>query len=314
MSMGGVRDWPEKPWLATGPMRTPGWTVFDRRNRVLSDHDLDRKAEALCGPCDADRDVRPSIPQGVDLRMAMVGGFEGISPQRRLAGRCQDSFALKNFLGLGPAEAAPDPSSLSGIGRRLPIEVHRAVRELVVEILEGSGLLKGQALAIEAMRSIVRRDRTCISEPMQHGCRRLSLKPPLARKALDRKRHGVRIAPGKKLLRRRGETVERTSAHALGTGRMRRAWLRGRNSVEKRDWMQVRACHLGLSMWELGGFGTPKGLVGARAALLAVLVGLGLALAGAWRRALRCHHLAWFTSKVRFTYPHRALLSHGATS
>jgi transposase len=80
---------------------------------------------------------------------------------------------------------------------------------------------------------------TCISEPKLRGSRRLGRKSPLARKALDRNRSRVRSAYGKKLLRRRGETVERTFAHTLASGGMRRAWLRGRDNAEKRCLVQA---------------------------------------------------------------------------
>jgi transposase len=459
MSMGRMRDRQGELWVATEEIRTPGHPFFERLSRVLADHDFDRKVEALCGPYYADRDGRPSIPPGVYFRMVMVGYFEGIASERGLAWRCQDSLSLKSFLGLGPAEAAPDHSSLSVIRRRLPIEVFRAVQKLVLEMLKGAGLLKGRALAIDAstmeanaaMRSIVRRDtnesyagyvarlakaagepvptrsararfdrkrpkrttsnkdwespadpdakiaklkdgrtalaykpehvvdldtgaivaatvqnadlsdhatstetlvqaignldhlgqsskdftvvadkgyhseaviagcvaaeiKTCISEPKLRGSRRLSRKPPLARKALDRNRRRVRSAYGKKLLRRRGETVERTFAHTLESGGMRRAWLRGRENVEKRYLVHVSACNLGLLMRRLVGFGTPKGLAGAPAALLAVLAGLCLALAGVWRRALRNLHLEWFTSEFHLAHPHRARLNRSPTS
>jgi transposase len=148
-------------------MRTPGHPFFDRQDGVLSDHDCDRKVEALCGAYDADRDGRPSIPPGVDFRMVMVSSCEKISSECGLAWRSQDSLSLRSFLGLGPAQAASDHSSLSVILRSLPIEVFRAVQKLVLEMLRGSGLLLGRALAIDAwtmeanaaMRPVVRRDR-----------------------------------------------------------------------------------------------------------------------------------------------------------
>jgi Transposase domain (DUF772) len=45
--------------------------------------------------------------------MLMVGYFEGIDSQRGIAWRCSDSLALREFLGLGLEDRAPDHSSLT---------------------------------------------------------------------------------------------------------------------------------------------------------------------------------------------------------
>jgi hypothetical protein len=82
--------------------------------------------------------------------MLMIGYFEGIGSERGLAWRCEDSLSLKAFLGLGPADATPDHSSLSIVRRRLPVEVFRGANKLVLGILKEAGLLKGRALALDA--------------------------------------------------------------------------------------------------------------------------------------------------------------------
>jgi transposase len=86
---------------------------------------------------------------------------------------------------------------------------------------------------------------------------------------------------GKRLLRRRGEYLERSFAHAYETGGMRRVHLRGRENILKRLLVHVGGFNLGLVMRGLVGKGTPRGLQGAAAGLAALFLGLGAAL-GRW--------------------------------
>jgi transposase len=48
---------------------------------------------------------------------------------------------------------------------------------------------------------------------------------------------------GKQLLRRRGELVEQTFAHAYETGALRRLYVRGKQNVQKRLLVQASACN-----------------------------------------------------------------------
>ena len=59
-------------------------------------------------------------------------------------------------------------------------------------------------------------------------------------------------------MRRRAEVVERSFAHTLERGGMRRIWLRGRENVRKRYLIHVAGHNLGLMMHLLIGAGTPK--------------------------------------------------------
>ena len=56
----------------------------------------------------------------------------------------------------------------------------------------------------------------------------------------------------------RAEIVERSFAHILDRGGMRRAWLRSRENVHKRYLLHVAGHNLGLLMRLLIGAGTPK--------------------------------------------------------
>jgi hypothetical protein len=47
-------------------------------------------------------------------------------------------------------------------------------------------------------------------------------------------------------LRRRGELLERTLAHAYETGALRRLYVRGKENVQKKLLVQAAACNLAL--------------------------------------------------------------------
>jgi transposase len=74
--------------------------------------------------------------------------------------------------------------------------------------------------------------RSYISEP-DRG-RRNWKKNPEARDAVYRNRRRIRGARGQRLLRRRGERLERPFAHLYETGGMRRVYLRGHINILKR--------------------------------------------------------------------------------
>jgi transposase len=76
---------------------------------------------------------------------------------------------------------------------------------------------------------------------------------------------------GKQLLRRRGELVERTFAHAYETGALRRLNVRGKQNVQKRLLLQAAACNLALLFRKMIGAGTPRALQDAVAGLFFVL-------------------------------------------
>ena len=92
-----------------------------------------------------------------------------------------------------------------------------------------------------------------------------------ARDAVYRNRRRIRGARGKRLLRQRGERLERPCANLYETGRMRRVHLRGHDNIRKRLLVHAGALNLSLLMRRLFGVGTPRGLQDRAAALLARL-------------------------------------------
>ena len=90
-------------------------------------------------------------------------------------------------------------------------------------------------------------------------------------------RRRIRGTRGQRLLRQRGERLERPNAHLYETGGVH---LRGHPNILKRLLVQVCGFNLGLLMRQLIGVGTPRSLQGRAAALVAVLIGLLSAFCG----------------------------------
>lgn len=115
--------------------------------------------------------------------------------------------------------------------------------------------------------------RSYISEP-DRGRRDWENKES-ARRATYANRRRIKGERGKALMRRRGEMLERTFAHTLESGAMRRVFLRLRDNILKRYLVHVAAFNLSLVMRAILGVGTPRGLRGrlqlALEALAAVL-------------------------------------------
>ena len=87
-------------------------------------------------------------------------------------------------------------------------------------------------------------------------------------------RRRIRGRRGRRLMRQRGERIERSFAHLYDTGGMRRTHLRGHTNILKRLLIHAGGFNLGLVMRHLVGVGTPRGLQGRVAATMAVVVAL----------------------------------------
>jgi transposase len=87
------------------------------------------------------------------------------------------------------------------------------------------------------------------------------------RAAVYANRRRIRGTRGKRLLRKRGELLERPCAHLYETGGLRRAHVRGHENVLKRLLVHASAFNLGFWMRSLFGIGTPRALQGHLAVL-----------------------------------------------
>jgi len=102
------------------------------------------------------------------------------------------------------------------------------------------------------------------------------------RDAVYANRRRIRGGRGKRLLRKRGELVERSFAHVLETGGMRRVHLRGRTNVLKRMLLQIGGFNLSLVMRKLIGRGTPRGLQGLFSCVFSSLAMLWRIVSNIW--------------------------------
>ena len=136
--------------------------------------------------------------------------------------------------------------------------------------------------------------RSYLSEP-DRGRRRWQGKEA-EQQAVYANRRRIQGERGKRLLRRRGELVERPFAHCYETGGMRRTHLRGQDNILKRLLVHVAGCNLGLLMRRNFGFGTPRGLSELLSSLLSLV--------------FRAHDLAqrlWRVRRLSHTVPLPAL-------
>ena len=102
-----------------------------------------------------------------------------------------------------------------------------------------------------------------ISEPKQKGFARWH-GDDAARRAVTNNRTRLLSGVAREAFKLRAEIVERSFAHNLDRGGMRRTWLRGRENVHKRYLLHVAGHNLSLLMRQLIGAGTPKEAVARR--------------------------------------------------
>ena len=119
-----------------------------------------------------------------------------------------------------------------------------------------------------------------------------------ARAAVYANRRRIKGERGKRLLRSRGEKLERSFAHCYETGGMRRLYLRGRENVAKRVLIHAAGFNVGLMMRLKYGLPKPRSMSAAAGALILTLIltvrgGLGSIWAGlrSIRPAQRLHRL-----------------------
>jgi transposase len=103
--------------------------------------------------------------------------------------------------------------------------------------------------------------RTYIPEKKQAGKRHWEGKED-EQQLVYANRQRLQRPKGKRLLRKRGELIERSFAHCYDTGGMRRTHLRKHKNILKRLLIHVAGMNLGLLLRNVYGFGTPRGLQG----------------------------------------------------
>jgi len=120
--------------------------------------------------------------------------------------------------------------------------------------------------AVTELQALQQEDiRTVIADPIDN--RRLDKLETDQKKAVQAAGRSVKSKSGKDLLRRRGMHIERSFAHILDCGGMRRTTLRGWENLNKRFKLAAAFYNLSQLMRKLFGIGTPKQLA-ARGRLL----------------------------------------------
>ena len=152
MAMGKrTRDRQPLMWVTTTDLPTAASHPFYwRLNQLLREHGFDDFAEAQCATFYAETMGRPGLPPGIYFRLLLIGYFEGIDSERGIAWRAADSFALRDFLGVGLEAAPPDYSTISRTRRLIDLETHRAVFTWVLQCLSTAGLVNGKTIGIAA--------------------------------------------------------------------------------------------------------------------------------------------------------------------
>lgn len=146
--------------------------------------------------------------------------------------------------------------------------------QFLTEVVADKGYHSNAVMASMAADGI----RTYISEPNRG---RRNWKGKQAEKnAVYGNRRRIRGTRGKRLLRRRGELIERSFAHAYETGGMRRTHLRGHENITKRLLIHIAGLNLGLLMRKRHGFGTPRAFRAVLSALNSVFGRLRNAFSG----------------------------------
>jgi transposase len=171
----------------------------------------------------------------------------------------------------------------------LPETLAEAVEQLN-QVTDADG--EPVALADEVVADKGCHSRAVVLELSTHGFRTYISEPDRgdqswidqeeARDAVYGNRRRIQGDRGKRLLRRRGERVERSFAHTYDTGGMRRTHLRGTTNILKRVLIHASGFNLGLVMRRLIGVGTPRSLQGR----LAVVIGVFLSVAWVMTRGL----------------------------
>src|ERR1700761_1604333 len=100
----------EEFWVVANrlPKASPS-RFYQLLNGTLEEMDFAGQVREMCAPAYADvaRGGRPGIDPVVYFKMLMIGFFEGLESERAIAARCEDSLAVRSFLGYGLDEATP---------------------------------------------------------------------------------------------------------------------------------------------------------------------------------------------------------------
>jgi transposase len=133
--------------------------------------------------------------------------------------------------------------------------------------------------------------RSYVSEPNRG--RRNWRDEPHAQEPVYANRRRIRGVRGKRLMRMRGELIERSFAHNYETGGMRRTHLRHHENIAKRLLVHVGGFNLSLVMRKLIGIGKPRRLQGLFASIFSWIMSIWSVV-----MAVRIRRAAWMMKKA----------------
>jgi transposase-like protein DUF772/DDE family transposase len=134
-----------------------------------------------------------------------------------------------------------------------PLEMPKVNLGGIEEVVADKGYHSGPVLEEMKAAGV----RTYIPEKQQTGQRHWVGKEG-QQQAVYENRQRLQRPKGKRLLRQRGELIERSFAHCYDTGGMRRTHLRKHSNILKRQLIHVGAFNLSLILRKLIGAGTPR--------------------------------------------------------
>ena len=167
--------------------------------------------------------------------------------------------------GADEGDTATIPDTVAEAGERIATVAADADNDEVVK-----------QMSVDGPREVVTdkgyHSRAVVSELTEWGVRTYCSEPNRGRQrwadqereqqAVYANRRRIRGERGLRLLRQRGEKLERWNQHLYDRGGMRRLHLRGRENILKRLLVHSGAANLGLLMRKLFGKGAPRGLHG----------------------------------------------------
>jgi transposase len=168
--------------------------------------------------------------------------------------------------------------------------------EPLAEIIADKGYHSNQTMIDLAAVGL----RSYVAEP-DRGRRDWSQEPQ-AQIPVYANRRRICGARGRRLMRQRGERIERSFAHLYDTGGMRRTHLRGHTNILKRLLIHAGGFNLGLVMRHLIGSGTPRGLQD-RPAIVITTLSMLLGATRRWLATISTWHplmaaMRWFPSPI----------------
>ncbi len=247
----------------------PGRSLTEARANVLGDRDADARADLarIDQASGKKKDVERRtgrIPHDPDAKITKLK-----DGRTHLAHKAEHAVDLDTGAVVGvtvqdadTGDAETSQATLTTAAEN--IETVVPDRDGLQEVVGDKGYHSNQELTdLEAVGI-----RSYISEP-DRGRRNWKGKAE-ARAAVYRNRRRIHGARGQRLLRLRGERLERPFAHLYETGGMRRLYLRGHANILKRVLIHAGGLNLGLLMRHLTGVGTPRSLQGRAVALVMV--------------------------------------------